>query len=365
MTTRQRSTLSTSTDPPARGEVVLGVDTHGEDHVAALVCPLGQILGTKSFPATAVRYCRLLAWARKLGTVRRAGVEGTGTFGAGLSRYLLAQNVAVFEVNRPDRTARCLLGKSDPLDAQAAARAVLSGRARARAKTGDGPVQSARLFKIAKDSAVRARTQTINQLKAVLVIADPALRERLSSLGNGELFRTCARLSLDQGDDGDGVAQATRISLSMLAQRVEHLTGQIYDLNQRLTRLIEGHAPQLLAPVGIGPDSAVTLLITMGDNPERVHTEASFAALCGASPVEYSSGRRSSRRLNQGGDRKANAALHRIVFTRLRHDPRTQAYYERRTREGKTRREIIRCLKRYAAREVFNLVKTVSSDPLL
>ncbi|MEV8018051.1 transposase [Streptomyces sp. NPDC086554] len=161
------------------------------------------------------------------------------------------------------------------------------------------------------------------------------------------------------------MAQATRITLSLLAQRIEHLTGQIDDLNQRLTRLLEHHAPQLLTPVGIGPDSAVTLLIAMGDNLERVRTEASFAALCGVSPVEYSSGNRSSRRLNHGGDRQANAALHRIVFTRLRHDPRTQAYYERRTQEGKTRREIIRCLKRYAAREVFNLVKTVSSDPLL
>lgn len=365
MTPRKRSTHPSSTGPPAWGEVVLGVDTHGEVHVAAALCPLGQILGTKSFPATAVGYRRLLAWARKLGTVRRAGVEGTGTFGAGLARYLLAEQVVVFEVNRPDRTARRLLGKSDPLDAQAAARAVLSGRATARAKSGDGPVQSARLFKIAKDSAVKARTQAINQLKAVLVIADPALRERLSSLSNRELFRTCARLSVNEGDDGDAVAQATRITLSMLAQRIEHLTGQIDELNQRLARLLEHHAPQLLTPVGIGPDSAVTLLITMGDNPERVHTEASFAALCGVSPVEYSSGRRSSRRLNHGGDRKANAALHRIVFTRLRHDPRTQAYYKRRTQEGKTRREIIRCLKRYAAREVFNLVKTVSSDPLL
>lgn len=271
MTTRRRSTSSSSTGPPARGEAVLGVDTHGEVHVAALVCPLGQVLGTKSFPATAVGYRQLLAWARKLGTLRRAGVEGAGTFGAGLSRYLLAQQVVVFEVNRPDRTARRLLGKSDPLDAQAAARAVLSGRARARAKTGDGPVQSARLFKIAKDSAVRARTQAINQLKAVLVIADPALRERLSSLGNRELVRTCARLSPNQADDGDGVAQATRVTLSMLAQRIEQPTGQIDELNQRLTRLVEGHAPQLLAPVGIGPDSAVTLLITMGDDPERVH----------------------------------------------------------------------------------------------
>ncbi|SEE21468.1 transposase [Streptomyces sp. Ag109_O5-10] len=227
-------------------------------------------------------------------------------------------------------------------------------------------MHSARIYKLAKDSAVKARTQAINQLKAVLVIADPALRERLSNLGNAELFRTCARLGLldDEGDD-DAVAQATHTTLSMLGQRIEQLTAQINELNQRLTRLVERHAPQLLVPVGIGPDSAITLLITMGDNPERLNTEVSFAALCGVSPIEYSSRRRRTRRLNHGGDRQANAALHRIVFTRLRHDPRTQAYYERRTQEGKTRREIVRCLKRYAAREVFNLVRQVSRTPTL
>ncbi|WP_244942231.1 transposase [Streptomyces coelicoflavus] len=219
-----------------------------------------------------------------------------------------------------------------------------------------------RIFKLAKDSAVEARIQGINQLKAVLVIADPALREPMSSLGNAELFRACARLAPPDGG-GDAVTQATHMTLRMLAERIEQLTGQINELNQRLTRLVEHHAPQLLVPVGIGPDSAVTLLITMGDNPERLNTEASFAALCGVSPIEYSSGRRRTRRLNYGGDRQANAALHRIVFTRLRHDPRTRAYYERRTQEGKTRREIIRCLKRYAAREVFNLVRPVARTP--
>ncbi|WP_444545262.1 IS110 family transposase [Streptomyces cinerochromogenes] len=364
MATRQHST-SSSADPPVRDEVVLGMDTHGEVHVAAVVSPLGKILGTESFPATVAGYRRLLVWARKRGTVRRAGVEGTGTFGAGLSRYPLTQQIQVFEVNRPDRTACRLLGKSDPLDAQAAARAVLSGRTRAQAKSGDGPVHGARIYKLAKDSAVKARTQAINQLKAVLVIADPVLRERLSSLGTAELFRTCATLGPpDGGGDEDAVAQATHMTLRMLAGRIEQLTGQINELNQRLTRLVERHAPQLLVPMGIGPDSAVTLLITMGDNPERLNTEASFAALCGVSPVEYSSGRRSTRRLNCG-DRRANAALHRTVFTRLRHDPRTQAYYERRTQEGKTRREVIRCLKRYAAREVFNLVRPISRAPAL
>ncbi|MER7407170.1 transposase [Streptomyces sp. NPDC000070] len=326
MTTRQRST-SSSTDPPNRGEVVLGVDTHGEVHVAAVVSLLGKVLGTESFPATAAGYRRLLVWAGKLGTVRRAGVEGTGTFGAGLSHYLLAEHVQVYEVNRPDRTARRLLGKSDPLDAQAAARAVLSGRATAQAKSGDGSG---------------------------------------AQCPDVQLFRTCARLSPhDGGGDEDAVDQATHMTLRMLVERIEQLTGQIAELNQRLTRLVERHAPQLLVPVGIGPDSAVMLLITMGDNPERLSTEASFAALCGVSPIEYSSGRRTSRRLNHGGDRQANAALHRIVFTRLRHEPRTQAYHERRTQEGKTRREIIRCLKRYAAREVFNLVRPVSRTPAL
>ncbi|MEU3662418.1 transposase [Streptomyces sp. NPDC032940] len=245
------------------------MDTHGEVHVAAVVSPLGKVLGTDSFPATAAGYRQLLVWARKRGTVRRAGVEGTGTFGAGLSRYLLAQQILVYEVNRPDRTARRLLGKSDPLDAQAAARAVLSGRARAQVKSGDGPVHAARIYKLAKDSAVKARTQAVNQLKALLVIAEPALRERLSSLGNAELFRTCARLGPQGGGgDEDAVTQATYITLRMLAERIEQLTGQINELNQRLTRLVEHHAPQLLEPVGIGPDSAVILLITMGDNPE-------------------------------------------------------------------------------------------------
>ncbi|MFE7960778.1 transposase [Streptomyces sp. NPDC057413] len=161
-----------------------------------------------------------------------------------------------------------------------------------------------------------------------------------------ELFRTCARLGPGDGEDGENaVAQATHMTLRMLAERIEQLTGQIDELNQRLTGLVEARAPQLLVPVGIGPDSAGTLLITMGDNPERLSTEASFAALCGVSPIEYSSGRRRTRRRNHGGDRQANAALHRIVFTRLRHDPRTQAYYERRTQEGKSRPEIVRCLK--------------------
>ncbi|WP_323137083.1 IS110 family transposase [Streptomyces sp. NBC_01764] len=348
------------------GEVVLGVDTHRDAHVAAVLSVTGAVLATGEYPATAAGYRDLLKWARKLGTVRRAGVEGTGSFGASLSRSLLAQGIDVFDVNRMDRADRRQRGKSDPLDARNAARAVLSGRARARAKTGDGPVQVARMYKLTKASAVKARTQAINQLKAVLVTADPVLREELAGLGNAELFRTCAQFTDARGREEVGeesVLQATRITLGLLAHRIGQLSEQIRDVDARPARLVECHAPQLLDVVGIGPDTAVALLITVGDNPERLDSEASFAALCGVSPVERSSGRRQFRRLNRGGDRQANAALHRIVFTRLRVDPRTQEYYERRIKEGKTRREVVRCLKRYAAREVFHLVRQLQSGP--
>ncbi|WP_432141002.1 IS110 family transposase [Streptomyces sp. bgisy084] len=344
---------------PAAGEVILGVDTHRDVHVAVALSTLGVVMGTASFPATAVGYRGLWEWASRLGTVHRAGVEGSGSYGAALSRYLRARRVEVFEVNRPDRSVRRRRGKSDPVDAQEAARAVLSGRARSQAKTGDGPVQCARLFKLAKDSAVNARTQAINQLKAVLVTADPDLREQLAGLKTPALVRTCGQFEIREGDDGekDAVEQATRIALCLLAQRIDQLAGQIRDLERRLAGLVQRHFPQLLVPVGIGPDSAATLLITMGDNPERLRSEAAFAALCGVSPVEHSSGRQRRHRLNRGGDRQANAALYRIVQSRLRFDARTRNYYERRIAEGKTRREVIRCLKRYAAREVFNLVR--------
>ncbi|WP_437023923.1 IS110 family transposase [Streptomyces sp. enrichment culture] len=348
------------------GEVVLGVDTHRDAHVASVLSLTGAVLATDEFRATAAGYRDLLKWARRSGAVRRAGVEGTGSYGASLTRYLLAQGVDVFDVNWMDRADRRRRGKSDPLDAQNAARAVLSGRACARAKSGDGPVQIARMYKLTKASAVKARTQAINQLKAVLITAEPALREELAELGNAELFRTCAQFTDARSREevgAESVVEATRITLGLLAHRIGQLSEEVRDVEARLTQLVERHAPQLLDVVGIGPDTAVTLLITVGDNPERLDSEASFAALCGVSPVERSSGRRQFRRLNRGGDRQANAALHRIVFTRLRVDQRTQDYYERRIKEGKTRREIVRCLKRYAAREVFHLVRQLQPAP--
>ncbi|MGW2858183.1 transposase [Streptomyces sp. NPDC001205] len=211
------------------------------------------------------------------------------------------------------------------------------------------------MYNLARNSAVKACRQAANQLKAVLVTAEPALREELAGLSRRALIHACVQLG-DDDAGGDPVLRATRFTLRSLAERIEQLTAQARELERRLAELIEGHHPELLAMAGVGPHSAAVLLIAMGDNADRLRSEASFAALCGASPVEYSSGSRCHRRLNRGGDRQANAALYRIVLTRLRWDPRTQAYYERRVAEGKTRREVIRCLKRYVAREIFRLV---------
>jgi transposase len=326
-------------------ETILGVDTHKDVHVAAVITGLGALVETRSFPATGAGYRQLVAWARSFGVLRRAGVEGTGCYGAGLSRYLRAENVQVVEVNRPDRATRRRRGKSDPVDAEAAARAVLGGQSVLTPKTSDGPVEMLRVFKLARDSAVKARTQAINQLRAVLVGADPALRESLSGLGRAALIRRCAELP-DPAAGSDAAAAVVH-TLRLLARRIHLLTAEADDLQQRMTQVIRAHAPQLLDQLGVGADNAATLLIAAGDNPDRLASDASFAALCGVSPIEASSGKTTRRRLNRGGNRQANSALYRITLTRLRRDPRTRAYLHRRTTEGKTRRETIRCLKRY------------------
>lgn len=349
-------------DDSTSGEVVLGVDTHKDLHVAAVITALGALLGSKAFPATQAGYRQLLVWARTFGRLRRAGVECTGSYGAALARHLRTGGVQVFEVNQPDKATRRQRGKTDAIDAETAARAVLSGRATGSAKTGDGPVEMIRMFKLAKASALKARTQTINQLKAVIVAADPALREELAGLSNTKLFRRCAQLEPATPID---VTSAAAYTLRLLARRIHELTAEIYDLEQRITAAVTMHTSALLERPGIGPDSAAAMLITAGDNPDRLHSEASFAALCGASPIEASSGKTQRRRLNRGGDRQANAALYRITLSRLRWDPRTRDYLDRRITEGKTRREAIRCLKRYIVREIYHLITnpTAESEP--
>lgn len=337
-----------------RQEVVLGIDTHRDQNTAAVVTIDGRLCGSGEFPTTARGCTDLLAWSRALGEVGRAGVECTGSYGASVSRLLQSHGIEVLEVNQPDKRARRTRGKTDAVDAEAAARAVLSGRATAIAKTGDGPVEALRVLKMMRDSAVHARTKAINQLKATLVTADPALREALSELGAKTLIRRCSTLSESTQDSAS--QRVTVYVLRGLAQRILALTAEANQTETHMTELLQHHTPDLIARTGIGPDSAAALLIVAGDNHDRIRTEASFAALCGVSPVEASSGNTQRRRLNRGGDRRANAALYRIVLSRLRWDPRTQAYMTRRLAEGRTRREIVRCLKRYVAREVYALI---------
>ncbi|MFJ9151870.1 IS110 family transposase [Streptomyces sp. NPDC102270] len=336
-------------------QVLLGVDTHKDVHVAAVITSTGLLLDTRSFPTTREGYRQLLSWARAFGQLQRAGVECTGSYGAALTRYLHHEGITVIEVNQPDKAARRRHGKSDSIDAAAAARAVLSSRATATAKTTDGPVETIRLFKMAKTSAVKSRSMAINQLKAVLVAAEPALRESLAGLSNPKLIRRCSQL---RPAPGTGPQAASRHTLQLLAKRILHLTEEINDLTARISTAINACAPQLLDLYGVGPDTAAALLTAAGDNPDRLASEASFAALCGVSPVEASSGKTQRRRLNRGGDRQANSALYTIVIARLRWDTRTRSYVERRVTEGKTRREAIRCLKRYVAREIYQALLT-------
>jgi transposase len=348
--------LTTQQPVPPRPTIVLGVDTHRDEHVVAALTEIGQLVAESRFPATAAGYRRLWDWASSLGLVSRAGVECTGSYGKTLARHLARQGVEVIEVNHPDKAARRRQGKSDELDAQAAARAVLSGRAQALAKSSDGSAEMIRLLRLARNSAVKSRTQAINQLKAVLVVADPAVREALAGLPRKSLIRRCAELrGVDAGESLDLFGTAS-YALRLLARRVQQLQAEIKDLEKRITALVSRHAPQLLELVGVGPDSAAALLIAAGDNPHRLRSESSFAALCGVSPVEASSGSTNRRRLNRGGDRQANAALYRVAITRLRCDSATSEYVQRRQREGKSRREALRCLKRYIAREVYQLI---------
>jgi len=317
----------------------------------------GDGLATASFPTTGMGYAQLRKWAGGFGPVQVAGVEGTGSYGAGLSRFLRREGIAVVEVNRPDRAVRRRRGKSDPVDAEAAAHAVLSRRACAVPKAGDGRVEQIRVYKIAKDSAVKAKRQAVNQLHALVVNSEPILREELAGLGRKALVTRCSTLDLS-ADPGDTNTTAAVVhTLAVLSRRVQTLDAEITELTARIEGLVKQTAPRLLLEYGVGVDSAAVLLRTVGDNPERLRSEAAFAALCGVSPVEMSSGRTRRHRLNRGGDRQANAALFRILLTRLRDHQPTIDYVARRTQQGLTKRRIIRCLKRYLARHLFAVIQ--------
>jgi transposase len=299
----------------------------------------------------------LLRWAAGFGPLRCAGVEGTSSYGAGIARHLRAKGIEVLEVERPKhrrRSSRRNLQKSDPSDAEAAARALLAGEASGVPKSGDGCVEMIRTLRAARRSAIKARTQAANQLQALSVTAPEQLRQRLRGLSTKELVRVAVRFRL--GEDPRDVPTATKFALRSVARRYEALSEEIAELDACLDRLVAQAAPELVALPGIGTDAAATLLIVAGDNPQRLKSEASFASLCGVSPIEASSGKVVRHRLNRGGNREANRALYMICLARMRRDRRTQDYVARRTAEGKSKREIIRCIKRYIAREAYRVL---------
>ena len=342
------------------GVVVGGVDTHKDLHVAAVVDGGATVLGTESFSTTRAGYRALLGWMRGFGDLRRVGVEGTGSYGAGLTRHLAEADVEVLEVDRPDRTDRRRRGKSDTFDAICAAQAALAGRRTSIPKSRDGMVESLRVLKLTRATAIRARTKALQLLRHHIVSAPEELRGQIRNLTRMQLIRTCAAWRPDTVGFRDPVV-ATRISLKSLARRILELNDEIANLDALIEPLVRELAPQLIATSCIGIETAGQLLVTFGDNPARIRSEPAFAMLCGVAPLPASSGMTQRHRLNRGGDRQANRALHMIVISRLRVDERTQAYAAKKTAEGHSKLEIIRCLKRLLAREVYYLLRPAGS----
>jgi transposase len=341
--------------------VTVGVDTHRDAHVAVALDQLGRRLGRLEIATTRAGYAQLLAWAESFGEVVVFAVEGCGCYGAGLARHLGAQHVRVVEVMRANRQTRRRKGKSDPTDAEAAGRAVLAGEAAAAPKSGDDVVEMIRVWRVVRVTAMKARTQAINALRSLLVTAPPELRDQLRALSSVKLVRSAARFRLGAQDSP---LAASKLALRLLACRYQALDEEIAELDAQLEQLTAQASPHLIESFGVGPEAAAALLIAAGDNPGRLHSEAAFSMLCGSSPVAASSGKTVRYRLNRGGNRQANAALYRIVLVRMRYHQPTKDYVNRRTSEGKSKPEIIRCLKRYVAREVYTALKQTSETNL-
>ncbi len=339
------------------GGNVVGVDTHRDFHVAAVLTAVGRVVAAELFPTDTAGCEGLLVWAEQFGPVDRIGVEGTGSWGKGLTQTLFEAGHTVVEVNRPNRQRRRRRGKTDVTDAIAAALAVISGEAAAEAKRPDGPSEQLRMIHNAREGAVKARTAAINEFHAQIVTAPRQLRDRFGPLRTTNAVRVAA---VEQPASGsDPTTAIATVVLASIARRIQNLDTEIKALDQHRRHVLDSHAPAgLRQRCGVGDWVAAQLLITVGDNRGRIRNEAGLAALCGVSCVAASSGNHQRHRLNRGGDRQANRAIYTIALTRMRHDPRTRAYVDKRTKEGKTTKEIIRCLKRYIIRELYHDLTT-------
>ena len=350
--------MNTIADNAVERRVIGGVDTHKDVHVGAVLDELGRLLATASFAATPHGYRRLLRWLGDHGEILAVGVEGCGSWGAGLSRHLRARGVNVIEVNRPNRQTRRRKGKTDTVDAESAARAVLAGDANAIPKSGDGPIEAVRQLRIARSGAMKARTAAANQMHSITDTAPEPIRAQLRVLTTRQRAVTVSRY---RAGDVLTPTGASKRALVAVGRRWLALTDEIADLDRAIKTVLDTIAAPLLERHGVGYETAATLLIAAGDNPERIGSESSFAALCGSSPVPVSSGKTNRHRLNLAGDRHANSALWTIAMVRIRskHQP-TITYLERRTTDGLSKRDIIRCIKRYIAREIYNDIHTIT-----
>lgn len=333
-----------------------GVDTHADTHVAAAIDHNGGLLGVESFPATETGYEELLGWLVGFGELVRVGVEGTGSWGVGLSRFLADHDVMVVEVDRPNRQTRRKKGKSDPTDAVSAARAALSGEAMVTPKNRNGQVEQMRVLMVARRSAREQRIQSLNQIRHLVFTAPESIRVRFKDRYKTGLVTEAANMRPRKGSDP--IVFTTNMVIRNLARRIRVFNSEIREIDRTLTELISETAPSLFNLHGIGTDTAASLLVAAGDNPDRLHSERSWAHLCGVTPLPASSGKVIRHRLNRGGDRQANAALYRIVLTRMSSHQETRTYVARRREEGLSTPEIIRCLKRYVARQTYKHLTT-------
>lgn len=339
-------------------QIVAGVDTHKQTHHAAVLdANTGRLLADNEFPATAAGYRQLASWVDTYGSLIKAGLEGTGSYGAGLQRHLQSQGVTVIEVSRPNRQERRRRGKSDPIDAINAARAVLSESAATTPKFRDGYVEAVRQIRTTRRGAVKARRSALNQLHGLLWGAPEELRAKLCGYDRAALVTRCARLRTPTGAALDDPSITVRRMLRRIAKRIQMLDEEIADANQELDGLLTVHTPNLLAVNGVGTEAAGQILTTAGQNLNRIKSEASLARLCGVAPIPASSGNTTRHRLHRGGDRDANSSIHLVVISRLRWHQPTKDYLDRRTREGKTKKEIIRCLKRAVVRELYRALQ--------
>jgi len=354
------ATSSTRQDENLIGEVeqfvIVGVDTHQRTHHAAVLDQAGRLLGDREFPATRHGYGELITWATSHGPLRAVGVESTGSYGASLTMALLVAGLEVFEVDRPEKSTRARRGKSDAIDAESAARQVLAGTATGRPKVKTGIVESIRAVKIPRDGAVKDRTRAYSQLRDLATTAPDQLREELLPLTGKARVKKAAtyRPDLTRLEDP---TQATKRALKTLAIRIRALDVEIAEADKVLTALVAQAVPTLLAMPQVGTQAAAQLAITAGENIDRLHSEASFAKLCGVAPIPASSGKTTRMRLNRGGDRQANSALHMVIIGRLHKHQPTRDYRERRAAENKNNTDIIRCLKRYLARSTYQALR--------